>query len=93
MKFFCDWREFATALWLAQCKEEAKRQDVAVPTGWQDGYEYGPSIQPSRGPFRGRRGVGDIVCGVGSGPIVRDVESPQQPRRGSYAIVVDCGLA
>ena len=32
MKFFHDWREFAAALRLAQCKEEAKRQDIAVPS-------------------------------------------------------------
>jgi hypothetical protein len=32
MTFFHDWREFAAALRLAQCKEEAKRQDVAVPS-------------------------------------------------------------
>ena len=46
MTFFHDWREFAAALRLAQCKEEAKRQDVA---GWQDGYTDGPPIQSGGG--------------------------------------------
>jgi hypothetical protein len=32
MTYFHDWREFAAALRLAQCKEEARRQDVAVPS-------------------------------------------------------------
>jgi len=32
MTFFHDWREFAATLRLAQCKEEARRQDVAVPS-------------------------------------------------------------
>ena len=47
---------------------------VPVPTGWQDEYVDGPSIQPSRGQMRGWRYR--TRCRLMN---VRDVESPQQP--------------
>ena len=61
MTFFHDWREFAAALRLAQCKEEARRQDVAVPS-WT-GTQMVRPFNPEEDQVGGDEGL-TISCAV-----------------------------
>jgi len=70
-EFFCDWRELAAALRLAQCKEETKRQDVVVPSWYlldgRTGMQMARPFNPVEDHLEADEGL-EISCAV-SAPV------------------------